>query len=231
MLQKTFIHWTSTKSYAHAKKNCHFLVHSKLEHMFQLYVDQRYRIPPWVSYPNFDQAHHPFITWVLMAIINNIWTTKHWGCVPILGGSKNNISMRGCVLVLFVWPLRNATNKIDCCVLLSIGDEMVTIDANPMCLVHSILYCPCTRRIGFASIVTVLTPIDQQLHTCFFCCHRICTTAYKKFMKKNPQWTDICSQNCWFKPPKTGSLLGYCIIIGMVGTYIEILITLYTRLF
>ena len=49
-----------------------------------------------------------------------------------------------------------------------IGDETVTTDGNPMPLVHSILYRPCTACIGCASIVTVLSPIKTQDYTHVF---------------------------------------------------------------
>ena len=41
------------------------------------------------------------------------------------------------------------------------ADKTVTIDANPMRLVHSILYQRCTRGIGFTLIVPVLSPIKK----------------------------------------------------------------------
>ena len=74
-----------------------------------------------------------------------------------------------------------------------------------MPLVHSILYWRCTRRIQFASSVTVLHKIA---HMFFFCSRRICTTAYMKFDKKN-QFTDgpICPKIAAFGPPKTGTRL------------------------
>ena len=73
-----------------------------------------------------------------------------------------------------------------CCQFLFIGTKMVTIDANPMPLVHSILYQRCTGGIGFASIVTVLSPTKTQDYTHVFGPLRtICTTAYIKFEPKN----------------------------------------------
>ena len=67
-----------------------------------------------------------------------------------------------------------------------ICDKTVTrINAHPMHLVHSILYPSCTVCIGCASIVTVVLSITTKAHTCFFFCyHTICTTTYKKFIKK-----------------------------------------------
>ena len=52
--------------------------------------------------------------------------------------------------------------------LVFIGNYMVTINANPMRLVQSILYWPCTRRIGFAPIVTILSPIKTKDFTHVF---------------------------------------------------------------
>ena len=61
-----------------------------------------------------------------------------------------------------------ATEKtcVPFCVL--IGAKTVTINANPMRLVQSILYWPCTRRIGFAPIVTILSPIKTKDFTHVF---------------------------------------------------------------
>ena len=90
-----------------------------------------------------------------------------------------------------------------------IGDKTVINNANPMSLVHSILYCHCTRCIGFASIVTVLSPMKTKDYTHVFgpLC-TICTTAYVKFIEKNQlNNIDICPKNAIFGPHKIGTRL------------------------
>ena len=79
-------------------------------------------------------------------------------------------------------------------------------DANPMCLVHSILYQRCTRHIGFALVVTVLLPtIKMKERNGRFCrlngfffrlapCTKT-TNTYKHALAR---------PICRFEPPKTG---------------------------
>ena len=80
-----------------------------------------------------------------------------------------------------------------------IGDQMVTIDANPMPPVQRRYSIECTRGIGFASIVTVLLPIKTQDYTCFFSVHvEFVPQPTWNLIKKNPLTDRQMSQNTWF---------------------------------
>ena len=94
--------------------------------------------------------------------------------------------------------------------LVFIDAKMVTIDANPMPLVHSILYCHCTRCIGFASIVTVLSPLKTKNYThVFFLLPFILYYGVHKIRLKNWLTDRHLSQNhrFWTAQNWTASLI------------------------
>ena len=97
---------------------------------------------------------------------------------------------------------------------------MVTIDANPMPLVHSVLYGRCTRRIGFASIVTVLSPIKTQdyTHVFFSVAVQFVPQPTQKFVQKN-RLTDrhLFRKIDDFGPPKTGTHLYGTNLLRIIG--------------
>ena len=79
---------------------------------------------------------------------------------------------------------------------------MVTTDANPMPLVHSVLYRRCTRGIGFASVVTILAPIKRQEPNGQFCrLNRFFSPARPLDLYENVRAIKNLS---FFGPPKTG---------------------------
>ena len=114
----------------------------------------------------YDWMNHPTV-----ATVATEWFRRG----PVLGGSRCDIHGLASarlyvlvVLVVFVWgagPKKKSVQRkwTDGWVCVFIGIKMVTTDANPMPLVHSILYCRCTRRIGLTSIVTILMPITTQI--------------------------------------------------------------------
>ena len=100
-------------------------------------------------------------------------------------------------------------------VCVAIGDKIVTINANPMPLVHStILHCPITRHIGLASIVSILSPIKTKKITHMFfssfsvAVQTICTTAYYSLYEI---WKKTLTERHLLQnePPKTGTRLRY----------------------
>ena len=144
-----------------------------------------------------------------IALELNWLSIKNTRCVPVLGGSQyNKCHARVCCGTLCTTVGELNWQNFHGWVCVFIGDKTVTIDANPMRLVHSILCCPCTtRRIGCGLlIVNVLLPIKTQNYThVLFCCRTICTTAYVKFGQKNGWQMDICYKLANFQPPKTGT--------------------------
>ena len=66
----------------------------------------------------------------------------------------------------------------------------------------------CTRRIGCASIVTVLSPIKTQNYThVFFLLSYNLYYSLRKIWSKNSWQKDICPKINNFEPPKTGTHL------------------------
>ena len=78
-----------------------------------------------------------------------------------------------------------ATEKKHVFNILSIDAKTVITDANPMPLVHSILYQRCTTGIGFASVITVLLSIKIQTQRSKFC-------WLKGFLVPHNRW--ICTR-------------------------------------
>ena len=122
------------------------------------------------------------------------------------------VSTRLSVVVVFVQARQNKNwfnwKNLNRWVCVFTGEETVTTYANPMPLVHSILYQPCTACIWCASIVTVLSPIKTQNYThVFFLLCSIPTRAYIKFGQKTGWQRDICRKIADFEPPKTGTRL------------------------
>ena len=74
-----------------------------------------------------------------------------------------------------------ATEKKHVFNILSIDAKTVITDANPMPLVHSILYQRCTTGIGFASVITVLTSIKIQWNSQNFV-RCIFQRSYKEYL-------------------------------------------------
>ena len=84
---------------------------------------------------------------------------------PVLGGpacDKCRACVRSSTLCMTIekFSLFNGQNFDRS--LVFIGDKTVTINANPMPLVQSHYSIECTRHIGCASIVTVLSPIKTK---------------------------------------------------------------------
>ena len=78
-----------------------------------------------------------------------------------------------CVLVPFVQPLRNFLYSTDKILTIGFFDlpidaKIVITDANPMPLVHFILYRCCTTGIGFALVITFLASIETKDYTHVF---------------------------------------------------------------
>ena len=91
---------------------------------------------------------------------------------PELGGSKLAISrqMSVCQPVFltefYVGRSTNptATEKKTCAIFyIFIGDKTVRINVNPMRLVQRRYSTECTRGIGFASVLTVSSPINTKV--------------------------------------------------------------------
>ena len=83
---------------------------------------------------------------------------------------------------------------------------MVTIDGNPMRLVQGQYSIECTRRIGLASIVTVLMPIKIKIaHVFFSVAVQFVPQPMRNSLKNWLTDRQICCKINNFELPKTGT--------------------------